>query len=572
MPFYDHSILPIYPPTILSQGAAVKMVQVDSKDATREILQNIQSRDLIKAKIVLSYFDHLDLESQRRILYELSKCDDNLAIFLLVSLSVSHPRAVELYPTLPETILSKAFNNPAIIVQQLKQKSVEQMYYVQLTGTMRLQQAVPVLLNILQSSKDSSLLRAVLETLGAIGAPETVSAVADFLSADDPQLVNAAIAALGEIATPAAMVSLANGLGKNDITDQCIMDVFGVVQDEAALHQLNTIMLTGKAALRNYSKGVLLSIGAKAVPILTNNLDINDVDLQIHSLNLLQAIGDAAASQPIRNLINRHPKDSNVRFAAYEALACLPRRNGDYVLAGGLNDPVEDVRLAAAQAIDHNLDGVLLTGIQNMVSQGDAEAARIIKAVVDAKAQKLFLGLKEEPFFRKVAVEYLATKAHSDIKDTFVTLLRDLNIVDLAEQITLRAATLQKSQLHGKICAVDDSKMILNIYRRILNDLGYEPVLFEYPAEALSWLQQEKPSAVCTDLNMPEITGIELTRKIRTKYSKAELPIIMVTTQDDSQDHQAAVEAGVNTVMAKPFDVEKLAGILKLVIKVKSNE
>jgi DNA-binding response OmpR family regulator len=71
---------------------------------------------------------------------------------------------------------------------------------------------------------------------------------------------------------------------------------------------------------------------------------------------------------------------------------------------------------------------------------------------------------------------------------------------------------------------------------------------------------------------MPEITGIELTRKIRTKYSKAELPIIMVTTQDDSQDHQAAVEAGVNTVMAKPFDVEKLAGILKLVIKVKSNE
>jgi len=547
------------------------MVGVDSRDATQEILQNIRSRDLIKAKIVLSYFVSFDVESQRRILYELSKCDDTIAISLLVSLSVTYPQVVDLYPTLPETILSKVFNNPAVLVRHLKQKSVEQIYYVQLAGNMRLQQAGPVLIHILHSSSDTMLLCAVLESLAAIGAPETISDVAEFLNAHDQKLLSAAIAALGQFATPAAMESLAGGLGKSDTVDHYIMDVFGAVQDETALHQLNKILTTGKASLRNYSKGVLRSIGAKAVPLLTDNLDINDVDLQIHSLNLLQEIGDNAANQPIRNLINSHPKDANVRFAAYEALASLPRRKGDYVLASGLNDPVEDVRLAAAQAIDHNLDEALLSGIQNMVSRGDAEAARITKAVVDSKSKNLFLGLTGEIFFREVAFTYLANKAHPEIKDVFITLLNDQGMVKFAEQILAQAAA-GKSTLRGKICAVDDSKMILNIYRRILNDLGYEPVLFEYPAEALSWLQKEKPLALCTDLNMPDITGIELTRKARATYCKDDLPIIMVTTQDDSQDHQSALDAGVSVIMSKPFDVEKLQCFLDQVIKGDCND
>nr|MBF0222302.1 response regulator [Desulfobulbaceae bacterium] len=538
------------------------MRKVDSKVATEEILQNIERRDLIKAKIVLTYFDHFDLESQRRILYKLCKCDDDLAIILLVSLATSHPQVIEFYPTLIETILAKALNSPDTVVQQIKNPSVEQIYYIQLAGSIRLQQATHPLLHLLTNTDDVTVLQTALESLGAIGSHEAVAGIAAFMGTDNQPLLLTAIQALGEIGTPDAIGLLAQGLGRNESTDCFILDVYGAVQDETALHRLNKAMITGSAPLRNYSKEILSSIGAKAVPLLTENLEISDVDLQIHSLNLLQEIGDKAALQPIRNLINSQPKNANVRFAAYEALASLPRRTGDYVLAGGLNDPVEDVRLAAAQAIDHNLDKILLTGIKNMVSRGDAEAAQIIKAVINAKAQNLYMGLIEVPFFQEVAGEYLATKAHPDIKGLFVALLQRQGRDDIAELIFSRAAAAQKSQLHGKICAVDDSKMILNIYRKILHDIGYEPVLFEYPAEALNWLQGEKPLAVCTDLNMPEITGIELTRKVREKYGKQELPIIMVTTQDDAQDHQLASDAGVNAVMGKPFDVEKLQYLL----------
>ena len=109
-----------------------------------------------------------------------------------------------------------------------------------------------------------------------------------------------------------------------------------------------------------------------------------------------------------------------------------------------------------------------------------------------------------------------------------------------------------------KVVAVDDSRMILNIYKATLHELGFEPVLFEFPETAIEWLQKEKPAIVLTDLNMPEITGIMMSAEIRKKYSAEELPIIMVTTQNEVNDNEAAYAAGVNKVMQKPFNAETL--------------
>jgi DNA-binding response OmpR family regulator len=106
--------------------------------------------------------------------------------------------------------------------------------------------------------------------------------------------------------------------------------------------------------------------------------------------------------------------------------------------------------------------------------------------------------------------------------------------------------------------------MILNIYKATLHELGFEPVLFEFPAGALEWLAKEKPALVLTDLNMPEISGIDLTRRIRTTYTAEQLPVIMVTTQSDVQDHEAAAAAGVNSILIKPFNAQTLrAGMAK---------
>ena len=108
--------------------------------------------------------------------------------------------------------------------------------------------------------------------------------------------------------------------------------------------------------------------------------------------------------------------------------------------------------------------------------------------------------------------------------------------------------------------------MILNIYKNILHELDLEPTLFEFPAGAIKAIDNEKPDLVFTDLNMPEITGIELTKKIRKKYRKESLPVIMVTTQNEAQDNEAAKEAGVNAIMYKPFTEEEIGKAISVLI------
>jgi CheY-like chemotaxis protein len=113
------------------------------------------------------------------------------------------------------------------------------------------------------------------------------------------------------------------------------------------------------------------------------------------------------------------------------------------------------------------------------------------------------------------------------------------------------------------VFAVDDSRMILNIYRSVLHNIGCEPVLFEFPADAIKQVKNQKPDLVFTDLNMPEINGLDLTRSIRQLYKPYELPIIMVTTQNDCQDMEKAHASGINAVLHKPFNEQTLRAALE---------
>ena len=152
---------------------------------------------------------------------------------------------------------------------------------------------------------------------------------------------------------------------------------------------------------------------------------------------------------------------------------------------------------------------------------------------------------------------------HKDTRQHYHDLLIEHGFKTFAKKITGNVAEAEKP----KIVAVDDSRMILNIYKATLHELGYDPVLFEFPASAIEWLQKEKPLMVLTDLNMPDITGVQLTEEIRKKYTSEELPIIMVTTQNEVNDNEAAREAGVNRILHKPFNAATLGAAIDEYVK-----
>ena len=158
-------------------------------------------------------------------------------------------------------------------------------------------------------------------------------------------------------------------------------------------------------------------------------------------------------------------------------------------------------------------------------------------------------------------MKYISSRAHPEIQSHARQLLLRAGYEDLAKQI--KPTKMTDGQGKMKVFAVDDSRMVLTIYRTVLYNLGCESRLFEFPAGALEHLRKEKPDLILTDLNMPDITGIAFTQAVRKWYSKEELPIIMVTTQDEARDTEAAFGAGVNDILQKPFTPGHIGKVLE---------
>ncbi len=225
---------------------------------------------------------------------------------------------------------------------------------------------------------------------------------------------------------------------------------------------------------------------------------------------------------------------------------------------------MDNVRSAAARAIKRNYNTVLSGGIKNMIRSGDVHALNIITTIIDAQCENIFIDLIEDDAFKNPAIQYLIKKAHPDVKAAYYRLLKDSGYDELAEKIASEKEKRAKAKL--KVFAVDDSRMILNIYRSVLHNLGCDSLLFEFPSRAIESVKKEKPDIILTDLNMPDISGIELTREVRKSFSKERMPIVMVTTQDESRDYEEAYKAGINEIMRKPFTESMVGDILKKMI------
>lgn len=114
----------------------------------------------------------------------------------------------------------------------------------------------------------------------------------------------------------------------------------------------------------------------------------------------------------------------------------------------------------------------------------------------------------------------------------------------------------------GTILLVDDEEQVVQVTGQILKSLGYSIVGKTSPAEALR-LFTESPEdfdLVLTDLTMPELTGLELSEKI--KKVRQNIPIILFTGYSDQVSKDAAAEAGIDEYCMKPISMRVLSSIV----------
>ena len=112
---------------------------------------------------------------------------------------------------------------------------------------------------------------------------------------------------------------------------------------------------------------------------------------------------------------------------------------------------------------------------------------------------------------------------------------------------------------------VDDSKVIRKVARHILETLEFTVDEAEDGREALSRCEQHMPDVVLLDWNMPVMSGMEFLRALRQADVANQPKVVFCTTENDLAHIRAAIDAGADEYVMKPFDRETLQSKLQIV-------
>ncbi len=113
------------------------------------------------------------------------------------------------------------------------------------------------------------------------------------------------------------------------------------------------------------------------------------------------------------------------------------------------------------------------------------------------------------------------------------------------------------------VLVVDDSITVRRVTQRLLKREGYRVALANDGLHALEKLQEELPTVVLSDIEMPRMDGFDLARNIRGDERIRHLPIIMITSRIAEKHREHARELGVDHYLGKPYSEEELLGLIR---------
>ena len=115
-----------------------------------------------------------------------------------------------------------------------------------------------------------------------------------------------------------------------------------------------------------------------------------------------------------------------------------------------------------------------------------------------------------------------------------------------------------------KILVVEDNAQNRYLMEYLLRKSGYAVVMASTGAEALSMAIREAPDLILMDIQLPDLDGLEVTRRLRASDMDKAVPIVAVTSFAMAGDRQKALEAGCTGYIEKPIDPEHLLKEIKI--------
>jgi pilus assembly protein CpaE len=118
-----------------------------------------------------------------------------------------------------------------------------------------------------------------------------------------------------------------------------------------------------------------------------------------------------------------------------------------------------------------------------------------------------------------------------------------------------------------RILFVDDEEQIRKLLSTWLTRHGYEVSVANDGLEALKAIRAKAPDLVITDVNMPNMNGLELTRRLRSDHRTARIPVIMLSARKQADDVLSGYAEGADEYIPKPVEMAVLAAKIEVLIR-----
>ena len=132
-----------------------------------------------------------------------------------------------------------------------------------------------------------------------------------------------------------------------------------------------------------------------------------------------------------------------------------------------------------------------------------------------------------------------------------------------AGQTPKQALMVSVAQKIPLILVVDDSITVRRVTQRLLQREGYRVAMAADGLQALERLQEERPTVVLSDIEMPRMDGFDLARNIRADPRLSDLPIVMITSRIAGKHREHAKELGVDHYLGKPYSEDELMNLVR---------
>jgi len=123
-----------------------------------------------------------------------------------------------------------------------------------------------------------------------------------------------------------------------------------------------------------------------------------------------------------------------------------------------------------------------------------------------------------------------------------------------------------REHIMKKILVVDDDIHATTLFETLFSAKGFEALIVNDSETAVDVARSENPDLIILDLMMPAPNGFEVCRKLRAEPEFSNTPIVIFTAMGDKESKEAALEAGADEFLTKPFRVEDLMQRIRALI------